>query len=222
MVPGILKLAYKLLVNDRAKFTGLLVGITFAVFLMIEMTSLFAGVLNRSSSTVYNIGASIWVMDPAVNTVANTIGMPDYMLDAVRSIEGVKFAVPLYSGGALVRLRSGTYQPVTVVGIDDASLFGLPDVLNGRIEDIYAENAFLVVKDAEFDKLENPAVGTEFEINDNRGVIVQAGTAGYLQVLVADAQFHQADIGYLQARTQRLQDTVALFLALGGGWDASA
>ena len=50
----------------------------------------------------------------------------------------------------------------------------------------------------------------------------QAGTAGYLQVLVADAQYHQADIGYLQARTQRLQDTVALFLALGGGWDASA
>nr|WP_301542828.1 ABC transporter permease [Cupriavidus basilensis] len=185
MVPGILKLAYKLLVNDRAKFTGLLVGITFAVFLMIEMTSLFAGVLNRSSSTVYNIGASIWVMDPAVNTVANTIGMPDYMLDAVRSIEGVKFAVPLYSGGALVRLRSGTYQPVTVVGIDDASLFGRPDVLNGRIEDIYAENAFLVVKDAEFDKLENPAVGTEFEINDNRGVIVgiaQVSTTGLFGV----------------------------------------
>lgn len=50
----------------------------------------------------------------------------------------------------------------------------------------------------------------------------QAGAAGYLQVLVADAQYHQADIGYLQARTQRLQDTVALFLALGGGWDASA
>jgi putative ABC transport system permease protein len=172
MVPGILKLAYKLLVNDRAKFTGLLVGITFAVFLMIEMTSLFAGVLNRSSSTVYNIGASIWVMDPAVNTVANTIGMPDYMLDAVRSIEGVKFAVPLYSGGALVRLKSGTYQPVTVIGIDDASLFGRPYVLEGRIEDIYAENAFLVIKDAEFRKLETPVVGTDFEINDHRGVVV--------------------------------------------------
>ncbi len=199
MVPGILKLAYKLLVNDRAKFTGLLVGITFAVFLMIEMTSLFAGVLNRSSSTVYNIGASIWVMDPAVNTVANTIGMPDYMLDAVRSIEGVKFAVPLYSGGASVRLRSGTYQPVTVVGIDDASLFGRPEVLNGKIEDIYAENAFLVVKDAEFAKLENPAVGTEFEINDNRGVIVgvaQVSTSGLFGVPTLYTTYQRA-IQYL-------------------------
>ncbi|EHP39497.1 hypothetical protein OR16_31279 [Cupriavidus basilensis OR16] len=50
--------------------------------------------------------------------MANTIGMPDCMLDAVRSMEGVKFALPSYSGGALVRLKSGTYQPATVVGID--------------------------------------------------------------------------------------------------------
>lgn len=34
---GIHKLAYKLLVNDKAKFTALLVGITFAVFLIIQM-----------------------------------------------------------------------------------------------------------------------------------------------------------------------------------------
>jgi hypothetical protein len=38
-VPGILQIAYKLLVNDRTKFAALLVGVTFAVFLMIEMTS---------------------------------------------------------------------------------------------------------------------------------------------------------------------------------------
>ena len=49
---GILTLAFKLLVNDRAKYVALLVGITFAVFLMIEMTSLFSGILRRSSATV--------------------------------------------------------------------------------------------------------------------------------------------------------------------------
>lgn len=169
---GILKLAYKLLVNDKAKFTALLVGITFAVFLMIAMTSLFAGVLNRASATVLNLGASVWIMDPAVQTVANTIGMPDYVLDAARSMEGVDFAVPVYSGGALVRLGSGAYQSVTVVGLDDTSLFGRPKLLEGRIEDIYGENAFIVVKDPEFPKLGNPHVGTEFELNDHRGVIV--------------------------------------------------
>ena len=171
-MPGILKIAYKLLVNDRPKFAALLVGITFAVFLMVEMSSLFAGIMSRSSSTVINIGASIWIMDPAVQTVANTIPLPDYVLDEVRSIPGVKYAVPLYSGGALLKLRDGAYQAVNVIGLDDTSLFGRPQVIAGNIQDIFAENAFIAIKDAEFNKLENPAIGTEFELNDHRGVIV--------------------------------------------------
>jgi putative ABC transport system permease protein len=171
-MPGILKIAYKLLINDRAKFAALLVGITFAVFLMIEMTSLFAGILSRSSSTVINIGASMWVMDPAVQTVANTIPLPDYVLDEVRSMPGVKYAVPLYSGGALLKLRDGTYQAVNVIGLDDTTLFGRPEMIAGNIQDLYAENAFIAIKDAEFNKLNNPTLGTEFELNDNRGVIV--------------------------------------------------
>ncbi len=169
---GILKIAYKLLVNDKGKFAALLMGITFAVFLMIMMTSMFAGILHRSSATVLNVGAKIWVMDPAVNTPANSIPLPDYVLDAVRSMHGVNYAVPLYSGGGLVKLQNGVYQAVTVLGLDDSSLFGRPELIEGRINDIYAENAFIVVKDAEFPKLGNPNVGTEFEINDHRGVIV--------------------------------------------------
>jgi putative ABC transport system permease protein len=172
IMSGILKIAFKLLVNDRTKFAALLVGITFAVFLMIEMTSLFAGILSRSSSTVINIGASIWVMDPAVQTVANTIPLPDYVLDEVRSIPGVRYAVPLYSGAALLKLRDGTYQAANVIGLDDTSLFGRPQVIAGNIQDIFAENAFIAIQDAEFYKLKNPAIGTEFELNDHRGVIV--------------------------------------------------
>ncbi len=169
---GILKIAYKLLVNDKGKFAALLIGITFATFLMNMVTSMFAGILLKSSSTVINIGAKIWVMDPAVNTVQNSIPMPDYILDAVRSINGVRFAVPLYSGAALVRLRNGVYQSVSILGLDDASLFGRPELMQGHIEDIYSDNAFIVVKDAEFPKLGNPKIGTGFEVNDHTGVIV--------------------------------------------------
>jgi len=168
---GILRIAYKLLVNDRGKFAALLVGMTFAVFLMIAMTSMFAGILGKASATVTNVGARVWVMDPAVYTVASSIPMPDYILDAVRSIDGVRYAVPLYSGSALVKLRDGTYQAVSVLGLDDASLLGRPNLLEGRIEDLYSENAFVVVRDSEFPKLGSPKIGTEFELNDHRAVI---------------------------------------------------
>jgi putative ABC transport system permease protein len=169
---GILRIAFKLLVNDRGKFAALLVGITFAVFLMVQMTSLFAGILDKSSATVTNVGASVWVMDPSVKTVANNLPMPSSVLDAVRSIDGVSYAVPLYSGSALVKLNTGTYQAVSVLGLDDTTLFGRPELAEGRIEDIYGENAFLAVRDTEFAKLNNPKLGTEFEVNDHRGVVV--------------------------------------------------
>jgi putative ABC transport system permease protein len=171
-VKGILKLGYKLLVNDKAKFTALLLGITFAVYLMMFITSMFFGVLNHASANIINIGTTIWVMDPAVETVSNSVGMPDYVLDAVRSMQGVKYAVPLYSGAALVKLADGNYQAVTVIGLDDTSLLGRPELIEGKIEDIYAESGFIVVQDAEFSKLENPHIGSEFELNDNRAVIV--------------------------------------------------
>jgi len=171
-VIGILRIAYKLLVNDKGKFAALLMGLTFSVFLMVQMTSMFAGMMKKASATVTNTGAPLWVMDRSVTNVSSAIPMPDYVLDAVRSIEGVKYAVPLYSGAALVRLKNGTYQPVSVIGLDDTSLFGRPELVEGSIADIYAENGFVVVRDEEYSKLENPKIGTEFELNDNRGVIV--------------------------------------------------
>ncbi|MCX7082105.1 MAG: ABC transporter permease [Methylococcales bacterium] len=169
---GILKIAFKLLVNDKGKFAALLMGITFAVFLMVMMTSIFSGVLRSASSVVINIGAKMWVMDPAVTTVANSIPMPDFVQDAVRSIDGVKFAVPLYSGAATLRLANGIYQSVSILGLDDTSLLGRPELLEGNIADIFAENGFFVVKDSEINKLNNPHIGTTFELNEHRGVIV--------------------------------------------------
>jgi NodT family efflux transporter outer membrane factor (OMF) lipoprotein len=46
----------------------------------------------------------------------------------------------------------------------------------------------------------------------------EAGLNTYLDVLAADAQYHQAVINALQASAVRYQDTVALYVALGGGW----
>ena len=55
------------------------------------------------------------------------------------------------------------FQNRHVVGLDDTSLFGRPAMQQDNVLDIYAENSFFVMKDAEFSKLENPKIGTTFE-----------------------------------------------------------
>jgi outer membrane protein TolC len=46
----------------------------------------------------------------------------------------------------------------------------------------------------------------------------QSGVANYLEVLISDVQENQAMIASIGGRAQRLQDSVALFVAIGGGW----
>jgi hypothetical protein len=74
----------------------MLMGLTFSVFLMVQMTSMFAGIMKKASATVtHDHRRQMWVMDPAVTNVASAIPMPDYALDAARSSEGIKL-VPGY------------------------------------------------------------------------------------------------------------------------------
>lgn len=163
------------MVNDRGKFFILIIGIMFAVFLMMQMTSAFAGMMQRTASDIINVGIKMWVMDKSVRSARDNLALPNYALNAVRSIAGVKYAVPIYNGGGQIKLASGRYQSVTIIGLDDATLLGRPDIVEGDIHAIYNNDAFVVIKNADYDKLDRPKIGTNFEINDHRGVIVALG-----------------------------------------------
>lgn len=169
---GLLKIALKLLANDRGKFFTLILGVTFAVFLMNQMTSMFAGIMRKSTANVINIGAKMWVMDPSVENDRSSIPLPDYVLDYVRSIKGVDIAVPIYFGSSLVKLPDGKYQAVNIIGLDDTTLFGRPPIIKGNLNKIYNSDAFIGVVDADYKKIGSPGIGTVLSINDHRAVIV--------------------------------------------------
>ena len=157
IVLGILRIAYKLLVNDKGKFAALLMGITFSVFLMIQMTSMFAGMMKKASATVTNTGAKVWVMDRAVTNVSSAIPMPDYVLDAVRSIDGrqVRRAALLGRQRSCGSRTAPTSRSPCSASTTRASSAGR-ELIEGNIEDIYAENGFVVVKDEEFAEAREP------------------------------------------------------------------
>lgn len=169
---GLLQVALKLLVNDRGKFFTLITGIMFSVFLIMQMTSIFSGVMQRTSADIINVGAKIWIIDPSVISAKDIIPLPNYVLNAVRSMHGVKYAIPIYYGAGLVKLRNGKYQAASIIGLDDATLFGRPHIIEGDISAIYNNDAFIVIKNHDYEKLDYPTIGTTFEINDHRGVVV--------------------------------------------------
>lgn len=124
--------ALKMLMGDRAKFVGLLFGITFTSFLVTFAASFFCGLMTRGFALIAEYGATdVWVMDPAVTSVEQTTNMPASALSRVRSVGSVAFALPLALGMAEGRFPNGRFQPFQVIGVDDATLFGAPPLEDG-------------------------------------------------------------------------------------------
>lgn len=120
-------IAVRMLLGDRTKYAGLLFGITFTSFLVTFAASYFGGMMTRSFALIAeNPGADVWVMDPAVAGVEQTMNIPASALGRVRSVEGVRSAVPLALAKADVRFPDGRFQPIQVIGVDDATLTGVP------------------------------------------------------------------------------------------------
>jgi len=151
-------IALKMLMADRAKYTGLLLGIMFTAFLVTFASSYFAGFMTRGFSLITENGsADVWVMDPAVDSDEQTINMPDSVLGRIRSVEGVRYAMPLMLGNVDARFPNGRFQSFQVIGVDDATLAGAPSPKNGMPRTILrAPDTVIVDPGGTHGKLETP------------------------------------------------------------------
>ncbi|GMV27188.1 MAG: hypothetical protein AMXMBFR58_32190 [Phycisphaerae bacterium] len=122
-----LRIALRMLIGDMTKSAGVVMGVFLCTFLITHLLSMFAGMMQRSYALVSDIpDADIWVMDPAVEYVDEPAPLTATALDRVKSVDGVAWASPLYTGSLRTRLPSGAFRSVLVIGIDDATLFGAP------------------------------------------------------------------------------------------------
>ena len=124
-----------------------------------------------------NMRASIWVVDPKVEQLNEIKPMRDTDVNRVRSVKGVGFAVPLYTGIVQARMPDGAFKPVQLVGLDSASLVGRPPViLAGELAQLRLPHAVMIdqlgVKRLSFGRPHPLGIGDTFEINDREARIV--------------------------------------------------
>ncbi len=127
-------IALKMLTGDRAKYLGIIAGVTFAALLIAQQASIGCGLLLRTTSTIQDIAdVDIWVMDRDVEFIDELKALTDDDLYRVQGVPGVDWAVPFYKGQGRVKLDAGNphgakglYQQVIVLGLDDATLVGAP------------------------------------------------------------------------------------------------
>src|SRR5262245_25701195 len=172
-----LDLALKMLLGDRAKYIMLISGLTFASLLMTEQSAIFCGIMQWSGSTLDNVGAPIWVVDPMVEQINDTEAMRDTDLGRVRSVEGVAWAAPFYQGMLRTRMRDGSFKFVQLIGIDATTFAGAPmEIPQGKLDDLRLPNTVLLdeygAKKLSRDPAKPIVPGEVFEINDHEARVV--------------------------------------------------
>jgi NodT family efflux transporter outer membrane factor (OMF) lipoprotein len=124
---------------------------------------------------------------------------------------GPGIAAPIFDAGTLWFQRKATIET------HRAMLANYRATVLAAFEQV-ADSLRALEHDAEALKAQREALDTAQDALRLIQINYQTGIANYLQVLIADGQYLQARTAYVQAVGQRLQDTVALYLALGGGW----
>ena len=147
-------IALKMLTGDKAKFFGIVLGLTFAALLITQQGSIFCGLMRRTAGQVEDIrGADLWVMDPNVRYIDDVKPMlgvePVPTCEASTASSGPS---PCTRGTARLKLKATTpaidpetkkpaidpatgelvmkpldvIEQVILLGLDDESLVGAP------------------------------------------------------------------------------------------------
>jgi len=163
-----------------------------------------------------NIGVTTAAMFPSITLSGaygwsnNSIGSLFKNASSVWNF-GADVTTPIFHGGSLWFERKAAIEAY------NQSMANYRQTVLSAFAQV-ADTLRALEHDAETLKAQSDALNSSEEALRLVQANYEAGTVNYLQVLAADALYSQAKIGYLQALAQRFQDTVALFVALGGGW----
>ncbi|MCH9608641.1 MAG: hypothetical protein S4CHLAM45_12220 [Chlamydiales bacterium] len=170
--------ALKMMIGDRAKFIGIIFGLTFASFIITQQAGIFVGLMTRTYGFLIDTSQpDVWVMDDRVQFIDDIKPFKMTKLYQTRGVEGVKWAMPLYKGLLKAKLSTGAFQACNVIGIDDATLIGGPPIITeGSIENLRWPDAIIVNEVGARKKLSTKfngkrvplQYGEVIEINDRR------------------------------------------------------
>jgi putative ABC transport system permease protein len=202
-------IAIRMLTGDGQKFYGLVFGIAFSTLLITQQLTIFVSLLERGASAVFNVpAADIWVMDRVSRTTDVSYPMPSTALDKVRSVPGVKWAAPHLRANASVRTGDGDLEGVTIVGVDDATLIGLPRRMAEGSIDVLSRPDTVIIDDVGTTNMfadGRSPIGERLELNDQRAVIrgIADAIPGFTSQVTLYTKYSQA-LRYVPGTRNRL------------------
>lgn len=167
-------LARKNLFHDRLRFVITVAGVAFAVTLVLVQVGLFMGLLDKSTVTIRNAGADLWITSHNTPNVDFARTFPETSVLRARSVPGVARADNLIVAFMSIQLPNGATEGALVYALEDYAAWNLPwNVPQGSAADLKRGYGLLMDRSASL-RYGPFAVGDQREILGRRFRIVGA------------------------------------------------
>ncbi len=110
------RVGLKMMVHDKLKMLGTLMGVFFAVLLSNQQAGTFLGLINKNTMFIDNAGADVWIAPPNTETFQAAKTIPEVLSKQAQGIAGVAWAAPMLFGGGALSLPGGGAEAVQIVG----------------------------------------------------------------------------------------------------------
>jgi putative ABC transport system permease protein len=113
---SMIRVGLRMMVHDKLKMMGTLVGVVFAVLLSNQQAGTFLGLIKKNTMFIDSAGADVWIVPPNTEALQAAKPIPEAISKQARGVEGVAWSEPLLFGAAQVSIPGGASEAVTVVG----------------------------------------------------------------------------------------------------------
>lgn len=214
-----MKLAWKNLSHDRMRFAVTVVGIVFAVFLMIFQGSLLVGFINAASRLIDASDADIWIAARGVPCFEYPAPLPNRFRELAQGVSGVAVVHRVITGATSWQAPSGGRQLVVVVGAETGAGRNFP------LPQLYTEAATtlpdaVLIDQSNAAPLEAATLPIDVEINRRRAHVERAvqGFGSFLGTPYVFASYHDA-MRYLRLGSE---ETMYLLVQVAPGYEVEA
>src|SRR5437773_275999 len=125
-----MKLAWQNIIHDRSRFSVTVLGVSFAVFLMVFQGSLLVGFLRAASRLIDASDSDIWITARGVQAFEFGTTLESRVREMAAGVPGVMQTDRVCMAFAVYRTPKGKQQVVALVGADPnvGKRFPVPDV----------------------------------------------------------------------------------------------
>ena len=185
-------------------------------------------------STLVRQRPDLLAAEAQLHAASATIGIatanlyPSVTLSASASLAALQPSMLFDKSSLIWSVAAGLTAPIFHGGTLEAERRGAVDDFKGALADYeqtvltsfgqVADLLQALSHDAELLRTQQRALSSASNAVRLQRLSYSGGGSGVIPVLDAERQYQRARLGYVQAQAQRYQDTVQLFVAMGGGW----